>query len=72
MLGFVLFPQADRVNPLSAELYNLIFYSLDVVGRGREPERQVGTNCEYLFNFGPNVMQTHNVKGVNMSYVSTV
>ena len=61
MLSFVLFPQADRGNPLSAELYNLFFYSLDVVCRGSDPQRQVGTKFLFLYySLNQNICQSNN------------
>ena len=41
-------PRAERVNPLSAKLFNLNFHPLEVVSRWRDPQLQVSENYSDL------------------------
>ena len=43
------------INPFPAKLSYLNFHPLEVVGRGSEPQLQVGENYSFLFNLRSNI-----------------
>ena len=48
---------ALRVNPLTAKLFNLIFHSLEVVSRWRDPQLQVSENYSDLTKWRSTVIK---------------
>ena len=53
--GNSVFSSIMASNPWSAKVNNLNFYPLEVVGRYRDPQLQVGENYSYLLNVRLNI-----------------
>ena len=54
----------NYVNPLSTQIFNLNFQSLEVVSRYRDTQLQVTENLCDLWNLGPNIYQGFKLEGI--------